>query len=400
MSVYALKGVVQHYAWGGNRFIPNLLKVENTTDVPYAEYWMGTHPKGPSKVKTAKGDLLLSDLINLEPSKKLGFFPAIKFNNRLPFLFKVLDVKKMLSIQAHPIKAEAEKGYKRENEEGIALDAPNRTYRDDNHKPEVMVALTDFWLLHGFRPTDEIQEVLEIPEFQSLVSYFQNTDIFQIYKAIMEMPQERVNDVLAPLWDRLKPLYDKGKLEKKTPDYWAALAFCDYTQNGQYDRGIFSIYLFNLVHLKKGEGIFQQAGVPHAYLEGGNMELMANSDNVFRGGLTQKHIDVPELLKHLVFDPVYPIRLSGTSVSPLEKIFKTPAPDFELSQLTISQRDTYRFTNPKSAEILILMEGTATVHAENKYLHLSSGACFFVEAGTSYTITTSENCQLFKAKVP
>ena len=110
--------------------------------------------------------------------------------------------------------------------------------------------------------------------------------------------------------------------------------------------------------------------------------------------------DVPELLKHLVFDPVYPIRLSGTSVSPLEKIFKTPAPDFELSQLTISQRDTYRFTNPKSAEILILMEGTATVHAENKYLHLSSGACFFVEAGTSYTITTSENCQLFKAKVP
>ena len=399
MSIYKLSGVVQHYAWGGSQFIPNLLNIENEEKEPFAELWMGTHIKGPSSVQTDDGKILLEDLIKKNPVKKLGKRAAQDFNNHLPFLFKVLDVNKMLSIQAHPSKQEAEKGFARENKAAIDLIAPNRTYRDDNHKPEVMVALTDFWLLHGFKSLEGIQAVLEIPEFKILQPYFDGKNSFHLYKKIMEMPQSEVDKILTPLWKRLKPAFEKGSLDKASAGYWAAQAFIDYTKDGHFDRGIFSIYFFNLVNVKKGEGLFQAAGIPHAYLEGVNMELMANSDNVFRGGLTPKHIDVQELLKHLVFESVEPNILEGQAVSDLEKVYKTPAPDFELSQINITKKVKYH-SKTASAETLIIMEGRAKVEFNAKRLFLKKGEIFFVEANTSYQISTTNICLLFKAKVP
>lgn len=400
MSIYKLKGVVQHYAWGGTDFIPNLLDVKNKQQTPYAELWMGTHVKGIAKVETIDGEMLLTDLIKKAPVNKLGKKTAADFNNKLPFLFKVLDVNSMLSIQSHPTKKAAEIGFAKESKTDIAVTAPNRTYRDDNHKPEVMVALTDFWLLHGFKSIEEIQKVLEISEFTPLKTAFEDKRIFQLYKTIMEMPQSEVNSLLAPLWKRLKPLHEDGKLAKNTADYWAAQAFVDYTIDGHFDRGIFSIYLFNLVNIKKGDGIFQAAGVPHAYLEGVNMELMANSDNVFRGGLTQKHIDVPELLAHLVFDSVTPAILEGTTISSVEKVFKTPAPDFELSEIKLDKTKEYRSTQTSSAETLIIMNGSVVANFDDKRLTFSKGDSFFVEASTNYTLSTKESALLFKAKVP
>ena len=400
MAIYKLDGVVQHYAWGGTQFIPNLLNVKNEKKQPFAELWMGTHVKGSSSVQTVDGSILLEDLINKAPTKKLGKKIAADFNNKLPFLIKVLDVNNMLSIQAHPTKKEAEIGFARESKTNIGVTAPNRTYRDDNHKPEVMVALTDFWLLHGFQSKEGIDKVLQIPEFNSLQSSFKENNIFQLYKAIMEMPQSKVDTILAPLWKRLQPIFEKNKLDKSTPDYWAAQAFVDYTIDGHFDRGIFSIYLFNLVNIPKGKGIFQAAGVPHAYLEGVNMELMANSDNVFRGGLTQKHIDVPELLKHLVFDSVSPKILDGEIVSTVEKVYKTPAPDFELSQINIQKNKQYRSTQTSSAAVIIVMNGKASVNFDGKKLLVSKGESFFVEADTIFSVQTKEECLLFKAKVP
>jgi len=364
MSIYKLKGVVQHYAWGGTQFIPNLLAMDNNAQQPFAELWMGTHVKGPSKVQTVEGEVLLETLIKKAPSKKLGKKAAADFNNRLPFLFKVLDVNSMLSIQSHPTKKAAEIGFAKESQTDIGVTAPNRTYRDDNHKPEVMVALTDFWLLHGFKSIEAIREVLTIPEFAPLQKYFGTAGtIFPLYKYIMEMPQAEVNQLLAPLWKRLQPAFEAGQLAKSSADYWAAQAYVEYTIDGNFDRGIFSIYLFNLVNIKKGDGIFQAAGIPHAYLEGANMELMANSDNVFRGGLTQK-------------------------------------PDFELSEIIIQKNTTYRTTQTTSAETLIIMEGTAILNFEGKSLSFSKGESFFVEANTAYTIKTGDSCLLFKAKVP
>jgi len=401
MSIYKLNGVVQHYAWGGTQFIPNLLAIENKDKVPFAELWMGTHVKGPANVQTIKGEISLGNLIKKAPIKKLGQKVAANFKHQLPFLFKVLDVNSMLSIQSHPTKKAAEIGFAKESLTDIAVTAPNRTYRDDNHKPEVMVALTDFWLLHGFKSIEAIRAVLTISEFTSLKAFFgEKGDIFQLYKAIMEMPQKEVNQLLAPLWKRLQPDFEAEKLAKASADYWAAQAFTDYTIDGNFDRGIFSIYLFNLVNIKKGDGIFQAAGIPHAYLEGVNMELMANSDNVFRGGLTQKHIDVPELLTHLVFDEINPQILKGTKISEVESVFKTPAPDFELSEIKLDKNKHYRSTQTTSAEILIIMEGTVTVDFDSKSLSFRKGESFFVEANTVYTIKTADNCLLFKAKVP
>ena len=155
-GVVRLQGVVQHYDWGGHRFIPDLLGVENATRRPFAELWMGAHAKAPSLVETAEGDEPLDAWIAKDPKTVLGPAANTRFGGRLPYLFKILDVHKMLSIQAHPTLVQARTGFERENEQGIRLDAGHRNYKDDNHKPEVGIALTEFWMLHGFRPLEQI----------------------------------------------------------------------------------------------------------------------------------------------------------------------------------------------------------------------------------------------------
>ena len=166
--IFKLTGTHQHYDWGGTSFITNWLKLKQTEDKPYAEYWLGAHRSAPSLIEFEWQWLPLDRVIDKAP-KLLGEESRAKFGDELPYLLKILDVKQPLSIQLHPTKAEAELGFERENQLGIALNAPNRTYKDRNHKPEMMIALSDFWLLHGFRPLAEIKSVLaERPSLQGL----------------------------------------------------------------------------------------------------------------------------------------------------------------------------------------------------------------------------------------
>lgn len=399
-AIIPLNGVVQHYDWGGFHFLPQLLSTSNPENKPFAELWMGTHKKGTASASFPDGEISLADLISQSPVQVLGEEVANYFQGRLPFLFKILDVRKMLSIQAHPTKKSAEIGFQRENEQGIPLTAFHRSYRDDNHKPEVMVALTDFWLLHGFKSQEAIAATFEeIPAFQALQTVFKIQDIKKLYQHIMELPQAEVDQILAPLKQQLDAKAATGPIEKSSPDYWAKLAFEDYTRDGHYDRGIFSIYLFNLVFIPKGKGIFQDAGVPHAYLEGVNVELMANSDNVFRGGLTPKYIDVPELLKHLVFTPVDPKILGGTEENPIVRSFATPAPDFALSQLSFTDEQTeLKGELASSATIYIVMEGTVAVSSAEKSLDFSKGSIFLVPARQTIDIQSKGEALLFAAK--
>ncbi len=400
-SFLRINGKIQHYQWGGKDFIPDLLDIVNEEELPFAELWMGTHQRGTSDIFFEGEITSLSKLISLHPEEMLGESVIEKFGNRLPYLFKVLDVKKMLSIQSHPTKKAAEAGFRRENEQGIPLSAPFRNYKDDNHKPEVMVALTDFWLLHGFKSVIEIKETLKnVPELKSLQQWFHAESTYDLYKAVMEMPQEEVDQILAPMKTRLLPAMEAGQLEKDHPDYWAALAFQDnMLEGGHFDRGVFSIYLFNLVHIPEGKGIFQDAGIPHAYLEGVNMELMANSDNVFRGGLTYKHIDVPELLEHLLFDPVDPDIISGKAISNCEVVFPTSAPDFELSKIEIRPDCAYQCKST-SPEILIVLEGEVSIQSGSKADVGQIGAVFFACAGGEYELKTLGKAVIFKASVP
>jgi len=342
----------------------------------------------------------LNEQIAQSPEQFLGTEVARRFANRLPYLFKVLDVKDMLSIQVHPTKAEAEKGFARENEMGVPLSAPHRNYKDDNHKPEIMVALTDFWFLHGFKSEQELNKLFDNNiDLKPLKIYFQQGGYKGLYQHIMELPQLEVNRLLAPLIPKVIRGYQAGALQKDSPDFWAArAAIHDSMNNGNYDRGIFSIYFFNLVNVPPGKGIFQAAGIPHAYLEGVNMELMANSDNVLRGGLTPKHIDVPELLKHTQFEPATPEILEGAQVGDTEKVYKSPAPDFELSCIQVRADHPYQSPAAHATDILIVLEGNAEASFEGGRFALRKGEAFLAQAHVSYYLIGSAT--LYKATVP
>ncbi|RAJ79313.1 mannose-6-phosphate isomerase [Chitinophaga dinghuensis] len=400
MKLFRLDGKVQHYAWGGYEYIPALLGIA-ATDKPSAEYWMGAHVSAPSTITTDNGPVALNTLIQENPVATIGQQIQDQFG-QLPYLFKILDVKDMLSIQVHPTKEEAEKGFARENAAGLPANAPDRNYKDANHKPEIMVALSEFWLLHGFLPEAQLKKVLlDTPEFTSLVSIYDAEGYFGLYKTVMEMPQAMVNILLRPLTERAIPLYKNNQLQKSDPAFWAARAVLnDPASAEKLDRGIFSIYFFNIVHCHPGQAVFQDAGIPHAYLEGQNVELMANSDNVLRGGLTPKHIDVPELLKHTRFEAVHPHIIGGDKTTDgLETIYPTPAPDFVVSDINIQAGQTYNHA-ANAPEIMIVMSGNATISDAETTITLQKGQCVFVAIGANYNITTNDNAAIYKATVP
>src|SRR5262245_21313253 len=156
-GIAVLTGTIKHYDWGGFSFIPSILKTDNKDHRPFAEYWMGIHPLGVSRVHLANGDSQ----------------PLTQFAGQIPYLLKILDVRDMLSIQVHPTKSAAEEEFARENQEGVPLDSPMRNYKDDNHKPEMMVALGEFYLLHGFKSEKLLVATLEsVPELNFLVPIF------------------------------------------------------------------------------------------------------------------------------------------------------------------------------------------------------------------------------------
>lgn len=395
---YLLEGVVQHYAWGGFHYIPDLLKQSNPEQEPCAELWLGAHPRGMAKVKrNGEAAQTLQSLIEQNPEGILGQATAQRFANQIPYLLKILDVDKMLSIQAHPNKAEAERGFAAENATGISLSAFNRNFKDDNHKPEMMTALTDFWLLHGFAALDKIQQNLQqTPELQSLLAYFDGHSIRPLYALVMGMSQAEIDDLLEPLAARLLPLLAADQLPKASADYWAARALRDFRiPGGRYDRGVISIYLMNVVNVQPGQGIFQDAGVLHAYLEGVNVELMANSDNVFRGGLTDKYVDADTLIQHLSFESIEPKVFSGEAISDTLIQFKTPAPDFELSLIRLSAGKKHTQDSTAGPEILLVLKGEVLV---NDNLQVSRGQSLFFPAGSQYTL--SGNAEIYKAGMP
>ncbi len=394
-QVYPLQGAIQYYAWGGYHYLPDLLGIENKNHMPHAELWMGAHHRGPAAILKNEHARPLDELLEEYP-EWLGEAVRGRFGDRLPYLFKVLDVREMLSIQAHPTKAQAELGFEKENRKGIPLDAPHRNFKDDNHKPEVMVALTEFWLLHGFKNEEAIDEVLRhVSELAPLKPFFADRNIFKLYRQAMEMPVEEVDAILRPLEQRLR---QEESFLKSSPEYWALRAFDSHMlKDGHYDRGVFSIFLFNLVGLKPGEGIYQGAGVPHAYLEGVNVELMANSDNVFRGGLTAKHIDVEELLHHLSFEPLEPKVLAGERISAVEWAYHTPAPDFQLNKILLSEGEFYQSRPPDGPEIVLVVEGAVSSVGERAF---TRGQAFFVPAGRPYALRCEQDSLLFKATTP
>lgn len=367
-KILKVNGEFKHYDWGGKTFIPSLLNRSNEEKKPYAEYWLG------------------SDL-----HEGAG---------KLPYLFKVMDVEKMLSIQVHPTKQAAEEKFKEENEREVPLDAPHRNFKDDNHKPELLSPLSDFYLLHGFKPADQLTQILNnTPELTFLVNEFRSSDYRRLYTKVMTLPQAEVNRILTPLIDRIIPLYNEGGLTRNDEHFWAARAALTYNTADKIDRGIFSIYLFNIVKMKEGEALFQDAGLPHAYLEGHTMEIMANSDNVLRGGLTPKHIDVKELLEHVNFEPTIPNVITGYKEDTHEEIFKTPAQDFQMSRIIIEPHRGIALPATR-ADIYFVYNGIGTVTSDEDKTDFRSGDSLLVLPGTVAHFASDTRAVLYRATVP
>jgi mannose-6-phosphate isomerase len=408
--IIRLKGRVQHYDWGGYDYIAELIREKNSDHKPYAELWMGAHPQYPSLADVSGFEVHLDALIAANPLLILGSKVAAMFDGKLPFLFKILDVRKMLSIQVHPSLDQARQGFERENQQGIRPDATERNYKDPFHKPELHIALTDFWMLHGFRPWSEILDILRsVPAFQPLSTWITATpaagknsseSLRKLYAHIMEMPQRNVDAMLSVLLDKLEPLDKAGQLIKSSPHYWARRAREQHPlADGHLDRGIFSIYLMNLINIPAGRGTFQPAQKPHAYLEGVTVELMANSDNVLRGGLTPKHVDVAELLKTLSFESGAPKLIKGHKGNALERFYHTDFDGFQLSRIDLVANDEFKPRMHHGPEIVIMLEGESWAHSRGLSLAMERGQIIFIPANIPYLLRTSRHAVLFRATV-
>jgi mannose-6-phosphate isomerase len=415
LGLLLVEPAVKHYPWGGRRFISDLLGIANPDNTPFAEAWIGTHPLGPTTVAAGQERLTLARLVEGKPAMLLGERTTLRFEGELPFLFKVLDAEGMLSIQAHPSIAQAQEGFAREDAQGIGLDAPGRNYRDRNHKPEIQVALAESWMLHGFRAVEEIEEAMgEVPEIGAAMPDFSRRlssagwdpqarrDVLRhLYRALMTMPQERVDSLLDPLIARL----EAGPCPAKdSPDYWALAAARDFTlPGGHRDRGIFSIYLMNLLHLRPGQGTFQPPGTLHAYLQCTAIELMASSDNVLRGGLTPKHVDAGELLRTVSFDSGRPPILEGRQVSAAERVYEAPVEDFLLSRIELAGGAVCGGGASGGPECLLVIEGAARARWASGTQELPRGSAVFAPAGVPYSLEAVDAARpaiVFKAGVP
>lgn len=413
-GILRLECPVQNYAWGGFDFIPSLLGETNPGRIPSAEMWIGAHPASPSSALVDERKIRLDRLVEAAATRALGARDAARFGGRLPFLMKVLDARVMLSIQAHPTREQAAAGFARENAAGIPIDSPRRMYRDRDHKPEVHVTLTDFWMLHGFRPLNEIEAVLAAePELGRIMPDFSDRLraagsrqparahlLRDLYSIIMSAPQDRITEVLSPLIERLSR--QSGTFDRDAPGFWALRAVRDLPlPDGHVDRGIFSIYLLNLLHLKPGQGTYQPAGTLHAYLEGTNVELMANSDNVLRGGLTPKGIDTGELLRIVAFFDGRPRILSGREAPDGVRAYETPAEEFLLERLELMADARPLAARAGSAQTLMVIEGEARCVSKGKALPMRRGTAWFVPAGIRYELGAGPRGALvFRARVP
>jgi mannose-6-phosphate isomerase len=392
-KAYKLHGKHRHYDWGGCDFIPQLMSIANPDKKPFAEYWMGAHASAPAIIATNNEAQFLDQLIADQPSIFLGEKVLQQFSS-LPYLYKILDVANMLSIQVHPSKENAAIGFAQETSLGIALDAPDRNYKDQNHKPEVMVALSEFWLLHGFLAPTLLEARLQ-EYFPSLLDHFKGSNYQGLYQYFMHLTNEEVDIILKPILKEAMTLVKNGEVDKSHPHWWANKYYGGVVPEKNIDKGIFSIYILNIVHVKPYEGVFQGAGLLHAYLEGQNIELMANSDNVLRGGLTPKHIDIKELLKHVHFVPTYPNVLKGDAKNDIETLYPCPVPDFGLTKIVLKSGESYTITS-HSLEMILVIKGMLTID----HLVLKAGEVAMVLPGQTVKLEAQQDVLAFKSFVP
>ena len=400
MRIFKLRNQIFEYAWGSKTFIPHLQGKDEPSQEPQAELWMGTHSMGTSRILTNGREESLLEIIRRDPKGMLGENIARKFNNELPFLFKVLAAAHPLSIQAHPNKTQAKKGFKLENEKDIPLNSPERNYKDNNHKPELICALTNFEVMCGFQPIGDIVERIKylqlgdhIPESKELGIDPSAKNLKKMFSKLMSKHDDSQTKKISILVNRIAELPPRDEKEASIFRWITRLAAI-YPK----DMGVFSPLFLNVLKLRKGEALFIEAGVLHTYLSGCGVEIMANSDNVLRAGLTHKKIDLYNLIKILKFDDTG-LKKVQPEYDKNEYIYPTPVKEFQLSKIVTKEKDPFVNSDISSAEIILCTEGKGLIKWSGSTLELKHGESVFIPFAISeYSIEGS--MELYRVVVP
>ncbi|MDH6196767.1 mannose-6-phosphate isomerase [Mycobacterium frederiksbergense] len=406
--MHLLRGAVRTYAWGSRTAIADFTGRPSPTVHPEAELWFGAHPADPAWLQTEHGEESLLQAVHDDPEGQLGSVAIARFGDALPFLVKVLAADEPLSLQAHPSAAQAREGFDREDRLEIAVSSPIRNYRDRSHKPELLVALGQFDALAGFRPVERTVEfmralaVSDLDPFINLLSDQSDADgLRALFTTWITAPQPDLDVLVPAVLDGAIHYIRSGKKKFSAE----AKTVLELGERYPGDAGVLAALLLNRISLRSGEGIYLPAGNLHAYLHGVGVEVMANSDNVLRGGLTPKHVDVPELLRVLDFTPTPEDRLRSETVTDgTELIYQTPAQEFAVSVLSIDDEHVGDEIDVPShhhgPQLLLCTEGAAVVYADDDKLNLHRGAAAWVAAEDGpIRLTAGEPAKLFRVTI-
>ncbi len=420
-----LINTVRPYAWGSTTAIPEFLGAAPTGE-PQAELWMGAHPGAPSHVDRGSGAQPLSELIDADPEGELGPDAVAAFGPRLPFLLKLLAAASPLSLQVHPDLSQAREGFADEESRGVPLEAGHRNYKDPQHKPELICALTPFEGLCGFRHASRTADLLDALDVDGLKPYAdilragpESDALREVLTAVLTADRDEMARTVAEAARAARHLSGGSPTDRagataaategarpEAPAYGEELearAYAAYASLADHypgDPGVIAAMLFNYVRLQPGEALYLGAGVPHAYLAGLGVEIMANSDNVLRCGLTPKHVDVPELLRIVRFESGAPEVLRPVAGAEGEQQYEVPTDDFRLSRYLLSPAGEPRRLDDRTPQILLCADGRAVLRKAadgGGELTLERGQSAYVQAGES--VEASGDGTLFRATV-
>lgn len=404
---FILKNTVQNYAWGTKgpeSYIANLLQIKDNSETPYAELWMGAHPKASSQIFFEDTWVDLNEVIDRYPIEMLGKNVSKIYENKLPFLLKVLSAGEPLSIQAHPTIEQAKK---------LHLENPEN-YPDENHKPEIAIALDHLTALVGFKHYQEIQSTIILyPGITVLIGKStidgfltevprgiieQKTQIKNLYETIINL-SENDPEIFETIIKEIKSSIESKKVSERFQ--FEKLYLQMFYKYGA-DIGLISILFFNLIHLRKGEAIFTPAGLPHAYINGNIIECMANSDNVIRAGLTPKFKDVNNLIKLMDYTPGYP-ELVKIEVAGSVNKYLCPVEEFVVKLISLNDDDVYTYCNGLPS-IILAIEGELEIqwYRNNSLqkIELTRGSSVFIPAQINdLTLKNKIDSEIFVATV-
>jgi mannose-6-phosphate isomerase len=398
--VIRLTNPIQHYAWGSLTAIPDLLGLAATSE-PVAESWMGAHSSAPSCVTTAEGETGLDTWIATDANARLGSDVVARFGRELPYLLKIIAAESPLSLQVHPDIEQARRGYQAEEAAGVPVDAPQRSYRDRNHKPELLYALTPFEALCGFRTPRRAAQLLsglDAPLAKQLCGLLtaqpSSAGIRAAFTQLLEPGTRPAPAEVAEVVRACAARLAEGSLSPRA-DRTVALLAKAYPG----DPGVVTSLLLNPVSLQPGEAMFVAAGGVHAYLHGTAVEIMASSDNVLRAGLTPKHVDVDELLRTVDYLPAPPTRIAPEVFHEATRVFCAPVDDFELSVTTVDD-DLDHPLPGRGPRILLCLDGEVTIASSGeRTITLDRGKSLFAPASDG-ELTVRGRGTLVQADVP